>query len=257
MERAIRSVPALAAGLRRTHRHPLPISSATLFGRRALVPLYQVDNGSQDREVAGAVHAVRAVADMLRRLASAYGEWHDFDVPAFFNLWPEQARLLVQISERVSTVHVTFYADLLLPSFQRVERYWAEEFFPAFHAAHPFHRQPDRRSSYNEHFLEITQPKMVAYWERLLQVVGTVQEELSMDPAFLAAAGGGEERERWRRVWQQEPAPGLPGALLPPLDELPSLTLSMNFPLPAHRQLGRLRRLRRTWRQLGLGRRGG
>ena len=257
MESAIRSVPALAAGLRRTHCHPLPVSSTALFGQRALVPLYQVENGSQDREIAGAAHAVSTVADMLRRLASAYGEWRDFDVPAFFNLWPEQARLLVHISERVSTVHVIFYADLLLPSFQRVERYWAEEFFPAFHAAHPFHRQPDRRTSYNEHFLEITQPKMVAYWERLLRVVRAVQEELSTDPAFLAAAGGGEERERWRRVWQEEPAPGLPAALLPGLDELPSLTLSMNFPLPAHRQLGRLRRLRRTWERFGPRRRSG
>ncbi len=245
----ISSVPGMAAAIRLTHRHRLPASAAGKLTADSLVETYRISTGDWQEEVDSAVHVIGTIADRLRRLATAYGQWGVFDRNAFFDMQPTQASLLLRLSERVSTVHAIFYADLLLPSFQRVEQYWVEEFFPAFHSAYPFYQQPDRRSSYNVHFLEIAQPKMQAYWKRLIQVVTATQTVLRSDPSFLAAAGGGEERDRWRHAWAMEPAPGLASDLLPDLATLPTLTLSVTFPLPVHRQTGRMRRLRRTWRQ--------
>jgi hypothetical protein len=243
----IQSVPGLAAALRQTANYTLPASTQARLEAVPLVPLYQVDSGDEANEVSSATHVLATVTDKLRRLASAYGEWQFFDAPAFFDLYPEQVELLLHLHEGVTMVHVTFYADLLLPSFQRTEQYWAREFFPAYQAAHPFTQRTDLRSAYTAHFFEITQPKMVAYWQRTLSVVEAVRRELSQDIGFLAAAGGSEERDHWRQYWSTRSANGLDDALLTPLAQLPTLTLSTSFPLPAHRQPGRLRRLRRMW----------
>lgn len=245
----IQSIPALATALWQTDRRQIPVSTARHLACDSLVPLYQVDDESPEKEATAAAHMVSSIAERLRRLAAAYAEWSSFDRCAYFDLYPKQAALLLRLSERVSTVHVTVYADLLLPSFRRVEQYWAEEFFPAYQSAYPFSRRSDKRSSFNEHFLEITQPKMVAYWTRLQTVVDLARSHLSDDIGFLASAGGDEERARWQRGRAKPPAPGLDSALTPPLTSLPTLTLTMTFPLPSHRQPGRLRRLRRMWRK--------
>lgn len=247
----IRSLPGLAAGIRQTDRFALPVSVAALLEEQELVPVYQVQDGSVEREISAAAETVGVVADKLRRLIGAYGEWHSFDAPAFFDLYPEQSALLVHISERVSTVHVTFYADLLLPTFRRTERIWAEEFFPAYQAARPFARKNRQASVYREHFVEMDQPKLLAYWERLWAVVQGARKILSDDIGFLASSGGSDERSRWRGAWQARTAPGLDERLLPHLDAIPTVTLTMNFPLPTHRQPGRLRRLRRMWERRG------
>jgi hypothetical protein len=63
----------------------------------------------------------------------------------------------------------------------------------------------------------------------------------------LAAGGGSEERARWRWAWARPAALGVAPALLPALDDVPTLTLAVDFPLPAARQPGRLRRLRRSY----------
>ncbi len=243
----IRSVPAFAVAVRRIDRARLPTSDVVQLLGPPLVPLYQVEEGDFDKEVAGAAHTVSTVAEKLRRMSSAYGEWAQFDAPAFFDLYPAQVELLLSVSERVSTVHVSFYADLLLPSFQRMEQYWAQEFFPAYQAGYPFTERTDRRSSFTSHFFEISQPKLVAYWERTISVIHAVRRILSEDIGFLSTAGGSEERAQWQPSWPKQAALGLAPELLRPLDELPTLTLSMSFPLPAHRQPGRLRRLRRLW----------
>ncbi|MFZ1752573.1 MAG: hypothetical protein WBO46_25755 [Caldilineaceae bacterium] len=243
----IRSLPGLAAGIRQTDRFALPVSVASLFEKSPLVPVYQIEEGTVEREISAAAETIGVVADKLRRLVSAYGEWRTFDAPAYFDLYPEQTALLLHISERVSTVHVTFYADLLLPAFRRTERVWAEEFFPAYQAASPFTRPGKRSSVYNEHFAEMDQPKLLAYWERLWAVVNGTRQILSDDIGFLASSGGSDERNRWRASWPAHPAAGLDARLLPALDTVPTVTLTMIFPLPIHRQSGRLRRLRRMW----------
>jgi hypothetical protein len=244
----IRSVPGFAAAVRRSDQGTLPTSSVSQLLAQPLVPFYQVEGGDLEKESSTAAHTIANVTDKLRRLANAYGEWQHFDAPAFFDLYPGQIALLLHIAERVSTVHITFYADLLLPSFRRMEQYWADEFFPAYQSAYPFEDRTDLRSSYTRHFFEITQPKMVAYFERTLAVVRAVRGALSEDIGFLATAGGSEERAQWQHCWPHQSARGLDESLLLPLEQLPTLTLSISFPLPAHRQPGRLRRLRRMWR---------
>ena len=243
----IRSLPGLAAGIRQTDRFALPVSVATLFEKSPLVPVYQVEDGTVEREISAAAETIGVVADKLRRLIGAYGEWHHFDAPAYFDLYPAQSALLLHISERVSTVHITFYADLLLPTFRRAERIWAEEFFPAYQAARPFARTGKRPSVYREHFVEMDQPKLLAYWERLWAVITGARKILSDDIGFLASSGGNDERNRWRAAWPSHPAAGVDARLLPDLETIPTVTLTMIFPMPIHRQSGRMRRLRRMW----------
>ena len=244
---AIRSVPALAALLRQIDRCELPVSTTKIFASRSLAPVYRVQNSTGAKEAKAAVTTVSQLADRLRRMARAYGEWKEFEIPAFFDLWPEHARRLVELEERVSTVNVTFYADMLLPSFHLTEQYWTQEFFPAYQSAQPFAGATEEYSSYTAHFLEFEQPKMRAYWDKLLAVVTEARRELWNDIGFLAAAAAGEEKACWQWAWRCPPPPGLDERLLPPLRQLPTLTLNVEFPLPAYRQPGRVRRLRRTW----------
>ena len=244
---AARSVPALAARMRQIDRCPLPASYTTIFNKRSLSPAYIVQNHVGEKEVQTAVTTIAQVADRMRRMARAYGEWNEFDIPAFFDLWPEHVPLLVKVEERVGTVNVTFYADLLLPSFHRAEQYWANEFFPAYQTAQPSSDRNEDCSSFTANFLDIEQPKMRAYWAKLIDVMGSARLALWSDIDFLAATAGGEEKAQWQWAWRRQPPPGLDQSLLPPLRQLPTLTLGVEFPLPASRQPGRVRRLRRTW----------
>lgn len=82
-------------------------------------------------EAESGAHAIRHVIDRMQRLRGAYGEWQHFDAPAYFDLTQEQAGILVAVAERVTAVHVTFFADLLFPSFRAALRLWAGEVAPA------------------------------------------------------------------------------------------------------------------------------
>ena len=244
---AVRSLPALAARMRCIDSCVLPASYTEIFNTRPLSPAYLVRNQIGPREVQTAVTTIAQAADKLRRLSRAYGEWQEFDIPAFFDLWPEHAPRLVHVEERVGTVNVTFFADLLFPSFQLAEQYWAQEFFPAYQTARPPFNSSADSSSFTAHFLEFEQPKMRAYWEKLLTVMAETRRALWNDIDFLAATAGGEEKAYWQWAWRGPAPPGLDDSLLPPLQRLPTLTLGVEFPLPASRQPGRVRRLRRTW----------
>lgn len=243
----VRSVPALAAKMRQIDTCALPASYTEIFNRRSLSPAYLVQNHVGAREVQTAATTIAQAADKLRRMSRAYGEWQEFDIPAFFDLWPEHAPHLVHVEERVSTVNVTFFADLLLPSFQRAEQYWAREFFPAYQTARPPLNTSADSSSFTSHFLDFEQPKMRAYWDKLIEVMGETRSALWNDIDFLAATAGGEEKTYWEWAWRRKSPPGLDRRLLPQLHHLPTLTLGVEFPLPASRQPGRVRRLRRTW----------
>ena len=251
----IRSVPALAAQIRQIDRCALPASSTQFFSTRTLAPAYLVRNHTGAKESRTAVTTVSQVADRMRRMAKAYGEWKEFDISAFFDLWPEHARRLVALEERISTVNVTFYADMLLPSFQRVEQYWAQEFFPAYQSAQSFARGTENCSSFTAHFLEFEQPKMCAYLENLINIVSDARRELWNDIGFLGSTAGGDEKAHWQWAWREPPPPGLDERLLPLLRQLPTLTLGVEFPLPAYRQPDRVRRLRRTWESASWGER--
>ncbi len=233
------STPAFAAALRTmtpTHFMRCPLWETPT----QLAPMYRVNGGNRNgSEVDSAVHALSEVVDRIRRLNAAYGEWVHFDGPAYFDLSNAQAACLLRLSERVTTVHLTFYADLLLPSFQQLLAYWSETFVPAYEV-----RNQDVDTY--QAFVNTVQPTLVEQWQQALSVITQTRRRLLADVSFLAINGGQEERARWRQWWDQRRAPGLDARLTPALGQLPTLTLSLDFPLPAHRQPHRLRRLRRS-----------
>lgn len=249
------SIPGLAAALRSTDRWHFLRSTTQSLHSASLAPVYQIGSAGKavdslqltvEEEVAAAVESLQPITDRLRRLAMAYGEWAEFDPDAFFDLFPAQSRCLVRVSEGVRTVHVSFYTDLLLPSFQQTERFWSHSFVPAYQAARPGILDLESESPFLRHFRQEIHPQLVTCWQRTLTVAEGVRQLLTNDLAFLATLAGEEERYRWRAYWGQA-APGLDPSLLSELAQLPTLTLSTTFPLPAYRQPGRTRRLRRTW----------
>lgn len=228
---SILSTPALAAALRTLGRSADPLPTPPVLEPHLLTPMYRIGSGSIAHEAASAARLASDLAERLRRLAGAYGEWRSFEPEPYFDLYGEQAELLVKIAERVSTVHVTVYVDALLPSFQAAVDCLALEMAPARF----------RNGAYTA-----AQAAMSERWLRLLVVLSTTREQLAHDAGFLASNGASEERSRWRAAWQRPQPAGLAPALAVSLAETPTLTLSVEFPLPAARQPGRLRRLRRA-----------
>jgi hypothetical protein len=249
----ISSAPALAALLRQSDRRlELPSPLARLLHGDPLVQMYRVPAGNGEdapgSEAQAAAHVLLAVADRLRRLAAAYGEWSHFDPSAYFDLTDGQAGRFLRIVERVTTVHVIFYADLLLPAYQRAEAHLLEHYRPAYARLRSQMVQGEAPQAAMLAFVEECQPTMLTHWDTLTATLGATRARLDDELGFWAANGSGEERARRREAWQRPPAPGVAPGLLPDLASIPTLTLAVDFPLPAYRQPGRLRRLRR---QLG------
>jgi hypothetical protein len=237
MQFSLCSTPALAAALRTNEpaRFGLPYSLQADADR--LVPVYQIELGTVAEEATAAAHVIAHISERLRRLAAAYGEWEKFDAPAYFDLTYAQSTALLKISERVSTVHVRFYVDPLLPSFLQAAQFWQTEFAPAF-------AQLDQQPILVHELFHCLQPQMVNYWQQLEAVLQHTRALLQDDIGFLATNGAEEERNRWQKWWQQPPPPRLDKALHPSLVQIPTLTLTTDFALPAYRQPDRLRRLR-------------
>ena len=129
----------------------------------------------------------------------------------------------MRVVERVATVHVIFFVDALLPSFRRLVDCCALAVQPALRfGALP----PD------------VQSELVHRWRRLLAVLTFARTQVRDDVGFLAANGADDERTRWRTHWQRPPTELLPPELLPELATIPTLTLGVDFPLPAFRQPG-------------------
>lgn len=216
--------------------------------------MYRVNGSAPAREIVDAVRAIEETADRMRRLTTAYGEWRIFDAGAYFDLTPTQTGDLVWLTERVSTVHVRFFADLLLPSFQRAVDYWQCTYVPAYTDLRHDLREGlpgspllrDGSGTLAAHKLTAVQAEMIDRWHRTRSVIDSVREALADGLTLASMSGAREERNRWRRCWRTLPAPGVDPALLPPLGGLPTLTLAFDFPLPASRQPGRIRRLRRN-----------
>ena len=233
-----------------------------------------------NEEAQAAATIVGDVAERLRRLGTAYGEWKHFDAPAYFDIPQPQADLLLTVVERVSSVYVHFQMDLLLPSFSAAESYWANHFAPAYHAANIAHLGRDElvdgweigprsthrtngnhvgkslngadvallpssnKNAFVHDFFAEVRPAMLSHWQRLMAVIQAARRILVDDIGYLTTNGGEDERNRYYQHWQSEPAPGLPAELCPALEDIPTLSLTFTFPLPVHRQSGRLRRLR-------------
>ena len=233
MGQPLRSLPALAAAQRRVDAGDLP--DPAIFDPRTLAQVYRVIGGDAAAEATAAAHVVRHLADRLRRLPQAYGEWAAFDAPAYFDLSKEQSAQLVALVERVTTVHVTLFADLLLPSFQH-----AAATFAAYAAGHARLHESIEEA---ERFFDHVQPAMMDAWAAAVAVANRTRDQLAGDVGYLGLNGAAEERWRWNAAWQRPAAPGVDAYLLPKLAGVPTLTLIADFPLPAWRQPGRRRRL--------------
>lgn len=264
----IGSNPALAAAIRRTHRRmEIPGSMRSLLRNHPVVQIYRVAPGSTagsiqskaevkakikseitieesvQSEAQSAAHMLVAVADRLRRLRGAYGAWRHFDACAYFDLTAPQLERLVQVHERVTMVHVLFYADALLPSFQSAEAFWQENFRPDYLDLRYHLRNGDYPLSPMMAFADRSQPQMLEHWQRLQAVIRATRALLDNEVGYWAANGSSDERARWRWAWATDPAPGIHADLLPSLAQTPTLTLAVDFPLPTYRQPGRRRRL--------------
>jgi hypothetical protein len=224
----------------------------SLLRRDPVVPVYQVTSGpmnepvgepSVEHEARSAATMLVAVAERLRRLRAAYGAWRHFDACAYFDLTVPQAERLLQISERVTMVHVVFFADALLPSFQNAEAFWQESFRPDYLELRNHLRKGERPLEPVMWFADRSQPQMLEYWRRLVATVRATRSLLDNEISFWAANGSSDERARWRWAWAVEPAAGIHVDLLPTRAQTPTLTLAVDFPLPTYRQPGRRRRL--------------
>jgi hypothetical protein len=247
-----RSLPALGWALRSLRTQVAGVETA-LESLRRPVQVYRVHAGpTVEAEAESAAHAVRHAVERLRRLAAAYGEWSEFDPAAYFDLTAPQAGLIVQTNERVTAVHITFFADLLLPSFQRALATWATIFVPGW-------QRRAESGEAHEVLFEQAQPLLVDHVQRARAVVERTRRHLLGEIGYLAANGASEERWRWTLA--ADPPPGLAPALLLEPHTVPTLTLTSDFPLPLARQPERQRRLRRhrarrTWSDQRHARRG-
>ncbi|HQY92280.1 hypothetical protein [Caldilinea sp.] len=228
------SIPALAAALCTGHENASLAPVENGLQARVLAPMYRLAPGSVTEEAHAAAQLAGEVTERLRRLKRAYGEWQMFEPGPYFDLSPAQVALLTRVSERVSTVHVVFSIDALLPAFQ-LARAYAARFLPLTGSA--------------EHS-DMVYATLASHWRRMLDVVHTARQHLSHDIGFLALNGAAEERARWWPAYRSAAAGDLRPWCVQAPDDLPSLTLTVEFPLPAYRQPGRKRRLRRTWQRL-------
>lgn len=234
---AATSIPALAAALRAWQTGADVASVAKVLQPRTLAPMYRLADrlaaDNLDAEAQAAAQLTSEVAERMRRLKRAYGEWRIFEPAPYFDLTPVQAALLTCVTERVATVHVAFYVDALLPTFQDTQRYAAR------FAAH---------SGSTEHS-DMVYATLASHWRRMLAVVDAVRRRLRHDVGFLALNAAAEEQKRWAATQHLAGATGDQPWCAQKRSHFPSLTLSIEFPLPAFRQLGRKQRLRRTWQR--------
>lgn len=217
-------------------RIPAPVTAEALEAVRTVVPAYRINAGLDvQREAEQAAHVVRHILDRMVRLRGAYAEWAHFDAPAYFDLTHAQCARLLEIGERVSAVHILFRADLLLPSVQAYVVYWAEMEPP-----------PDGGASIEayERFAQQVAPEFTRRWQRALAAIHETRRLLAGDVDYLAANAA--EEERWR--WRVDPALQRTSLFtaITPISPIPTLALTIDFPLPTWKQPGRKRRLMRN-----------
>ncbi len=248
----IRSLPELARAWWTLDAQWPGISSTRRLLERPLVPAYRVPSGlSVEAQRERVARVINLLADRLARVPKVWHEWDVFDVEGFFDLYPAQAEVLVEIQETRSQVIVTLYADVLCPAFQEAEIFWSERVVPALHVAQPalFSRngQPADPASdaWVEELAHHLAPEMETHLYRAAEEMNAIRDILyrwgSVD--FLVTSAAREERERITRsldgqvatrVWER-------------LRLVPTLTLQLAF--TAHSEHVRRRRALLRWRR--------
>jgi hypothetical protein len=183
--------------------------------------------GSVEEEGRAAAQLAGDVAERLRRLRQADGEWQQFEPGPYFDLTEEQAALLTRVVERASTVHVVVYLDALVACLSGGAGLCRAE-------------------------LAADDPLLAGCVDPFLE---SLAGGIGDSPESAAARHHAVRLQRCRRRaarcrqrcrWERPAGPWAPLAV----KELPSLTLSVDLPLPALLQSGRRCRLRRTWQRL-------
>ena len=215
-----------------------------LFGK--IAPMYQVKSGDIQKEAQSANHVIRQVTDRLYRLGAAYGQWDAFDIEAYFDLSERQAERLITLTEQRNSVHVIFFADLLLPSYQAALAYFYDQWLPAYCTFWDQLYVQKPMGVVDSRFSNEVQPQMISHWQRVVAVTQQARNLLYDDMGFLTMSYSKEERARWKTYWSMSSTSGLAAALAPKLPDIPTLTLAFEFPLPTARQSGRQERLRRN-----------
>ncbi len=223
------SLPALIAAIADPERSWPCRSQAQIFLAQPLVPAYRVPSRRRLGErIVRLADAVGVLAERLDRLPDAYRHWQEFDAGAFFDLRPSQLGAMLRIERLGATLDVTLHADLLSPAFRSAERFWAQQFCPAYFAAGHSSEDTD---AFGHHFGKVVVPAM----RRRLEVArleiaaagNLLYQRASM--VFLVAAAAPDERER--HVQQLPPGDEDLAGLF---DRLPCLTLSRSIDLLPH-----------------------
>ncbi len=197
------------------------------------MPAYRAPERGDHHTVARRIaDGVSILAERLQRLPRAYPNWHPFDPAAYFDLFPEQVAALVRIERLGATLDVTIYADLLSPAFRRAERFWAQEFCPAYFAS-------GQNDAFDHHFQQRTLPAMQRRLQEAREEIALAADILFQrgDVAFLSVSAALDERiSHLHRLPQQDPA------LLDIYHNLPTLTLSRSYDI-----LEMMRDAAKTW----------
>lgn len=231
----IRSIPSLAAHLRSVHCRHVQASASKICPCPSLVPSYhpaglgKLRTGEKSpsqlrKEAESMVPVYRRLIDHCHRLPTAFQEWQIFDPSPFFDLYPEQAEVLVRQEEGKHYTRISFYGDMLIPAFQSAETYFVETFAPAYLAAHGDTRSEPSKEDF---YARQVEPEMVRRWQHLMTVVQRLNWRLQDDLDFLVIVDGAEELFGWRDVWQEPAANGLHSSLLPAWETLTTFTLAV------------------------------
>ncbi len=224
--------------------------------RRPLAPAYRISaRQEQNRRVRSLARMMTVLTDRMSRLPSAWNEWEDFDPGAFFDLYPEQAEVLVDIRETRHWVRVIFFADVLVPAFREAEVHWMEHVVPALHVAQPVllgqgqqHLDPASETWADLVAYELA-PEMEEHLYRAAHEIQSVRELLYDwgDVTFLATAAGGREHKRVIHSGNGHMTPRMKERL----HLIPTLTLELTFSPNASAQTAKQRALlrwkKRSW----------
>ncbi len=184
------------------------------------MPAYRAPERAPREVVARRIaEGVALLAERLHRLPQAYPYWRPFDPAAYFDLYPEQVPALVRIERLGATLDVTLYADMLSPAFRRAERFWAQEFCPAYFAA-------GEKDAFWQHFQQRTLPGMQRRLQEAREEIALAGEWLYQrgDMAFLSMAAAMDERGI-----HEHHLPDDDPDLIDLYHRLPTLTLSRSY----------------------------
>lgn len=245
--RYIRSVPSLAAHIRNVPRERIYDSSSLACPAAELVQTYHPSKldtlldarpsiSVLNREADTMAHVLRRLSDHLQRLSHAYAEWQDFDAGAYFDLYPKQTEVLIDIRGTGRMTRITFFGDLMIPRFQLAEHYFVETFAPSYRAAFPVGREPNRQSPAMQLFRDEVEPEMARRWQHLYLVAQRLLWTLKNELDYLVVTDGEEEMFNWRPSWHTPGCPELVSGLLPAWESLTTFTMAVQC-APASREL--------------------